>query len=404
MSNVHDPTPHARSAQPEPPYSESWTAPEPWSTLPGQVAPARPQPPPRGRRRALAIASFGLAVAAFAGAGTAWAVRTTVPTVPAVLTASQVATKVDPGLVDVISTLGDRGGVSEGTGLVLTSSGEVLTNNHVIAGATAIKVIDVGNGHTYQAVVVGYDESHDVAVLRLVGASGLATAPLGNSSTVVAGQRVVALGNAGGKGGTPAVATGKIIALHETITASDQEAGTAEQLTGLIRSNADIQPGDSGGPLVSTAGLVIGLDTAAGNGSSGIEGMSSTTTQAFSIPINEAVTIANQIETGHVSATAHLGATAFLGIAVQGATAAVPGTSGTGAYVAGVESGSPASQAGLTAGAVIVSVDGHQITAPSDIRAALVASHPGDKISISWADQAGQTHTATVVLVAGPAG
>jgi S1-C subfamily serine protease len=430
VSNVHDPTSDpGASQQPrpqQPPYPQSWTGSDPHMTWAGpepRMTPAGPeprmtpagQPPwmtppgsapwpppqPRGRRRGLVIASVGLAVAAFAGAGTAWAVRTTTPSV---LTASQVAAKVDPGLVDVISTLGDQGGVSEGTGLVLTSSGEVLTNNHVIAGATSIKVVDVGGGRTFRAVVVGYDESHDIAVLRMVGASGLATAPLGDSSTVVAGQRVVALGNAGGKGGTPAVATGKIIALNQAITASDQEAGTSEQLTGLIHSNAGIQPGDSGGPLVSTAGLVIGLDTAAGTSPSGVEGMSSTTTQAFSIPINEARAIANQIETGHVSATAHLGATAFLGVAVQSAATAVPGTSGTGAYVAGVESGSPASQAGLTAGDVIVSLGGRQIAAPSGIRAALVASHPGDKISVSWTDQAGQTHTATVVLVAGPAG
>ncbi len=356
-------------------------------------------PPRRPRRRGLGLAAIGLSVAALVTAGSAWAMHSAAP---AVLTTSQIAAKVDPGLVDVVSTLGYQRGVSEGTGLVLTSSGEVLTNNHVIAGATSVKVIDVGNGRTYQAVVVGYDESHDIAVLRLVGASGLPAVAIGDSSTVAAGQRVVALGNAGGKGGTPAVATGKIVALRSTITASDHASGTSEQLTGLIRSNVGIQPGDSGGPLVSTTGRVIGLDTAAGASSSGPQG-TATATQAYSIPINGAIAIADQIEAGRASATTHIGATGFLGVAFQ-SVPAVPGTSASGAEVAGVVPGSAAAQTGLTSGDVIVSVDGRQITAPSDIRTALVAHHPGDKISIGWVDQSGQAHTATVPLTVGPAG
>ena len=147
--------------------------------------------------------------------------------------------------------------------MVLTSSGEVLTNNHVVKGATSIKARDIGNGRTYQAKVVGYDHSHDIAVIQLQGASGLTTVTLGNSASAAVGQKVVALGNALGKGGTPAVATGHIAGLGASITASDEGAGTSEQLTGLIHHNAGIQPGDSGGPLVNTAGQVIGINTAA---------------------------------------------------------------------------------------------------------------------------------------------
>ena len=175
--------------------------------------------------------------------------------------------------------------------MVLTSSGVVLTNNHVINGATSITARDIGNGRTYQAKVVGYDHSRDIAVLQLQGASGLQTVTLGNSTSASPGQKVVALGNALGKGGTPAVATGHIASLGASITASDEGAGTSEQLTGLIHHNAGIQPGDSGGPLVNTTGQIIGINTAASQGTQ----FKSQQTQAFAIPINQAKAIAGQI-------------------------------------------------------------------------------------------------------------
>ena len=183
------------------------------------------------------------------------------------LSASQIAQRVDPALVDVVSTEGDQGAVAAGTGIVLTSNGTVLTNNHVIRGATSIKVTDVGNGRSYTAKVVGYDATKDVAVIQLQNASGLTTANLGDSSSVQSGDSVTALGNAGGKGGTPSVATGTVTALNQGITASDEGSGAnSEQLTGLIETNADIQPGDSGGALVNSYGQVIGMNTAASSG------------------------------------------------------------------------------------------------------------------------------------------
>jgi S1-C subfamily serine protease len=319
------------------------------------------------------------------------------------LTTSQIAAQVDPGLVDVVSTLGFQQAQAAGTGLVLTPSGEILTNNHVIEGATSIRVTDIGNGRSYPARVVGYDRSHDIAVLRLQGASGLATVTLGNSSTVAAGHKVVALGNAGGKGGTPSVAAGRITGLGASITASDASAGTSEQLTGLIHHNAAIQPGDSGGPLVNTAGQVIGIDTAASSGFTFQSGQAKT--QAFAIPINEAVPIASQISAGTSSATVHIGATGFLGVAIMSAgNAAAAGVpAGSGAALAGLVPGSPAGRAGLAAGEVIVSVDGHAVSSPSALQSALELHHPGDSVSIGWTDQAGQAHSATIVLANGPA-
>ena len=182
------------------------------------------------------------------------------------LSNSQIAAQVDPGLVDIVTTLGYQRAQAAGTGMVLSPSGEVLTNNHVIEGATSIKAVDVGNGRTYRATVAGYDRSHDVAVLKLHGASGLQTVATGNSAQVSPGEKVVAIGNAGGKGGTPSVVSGRIVALGATVTATDAAAGTSERLTGVIGHNAPIQPGDSGGPLVNLAAKVIGMNTAASSG------------------------------------------------------------------------------------------------------------------------------------------
>ena len=180
----------------------------------------------------------------------------------ATLSLAQVEARVDPALVDVVSTIDYGEGEAAGTGIVLTSSGEVLTNNHVVDGATSIKVTDIGNGRTYTATVVGYDVSSDIAVIKLKDASGLETATLGNSNDAAVGQSVVAIGNAGGVGGTPSAATGTVTALGQDITASDESSGSAEQLAGLIETDADVQPGDSGGPLVNMSGQIVGIDTA----------------------------------------------------------------------------------------------------------------------------------------------
>ena len=399
MSTTYDPTVPAGPGQPPP---------APWFDPGGPAGPGGPvgyggggegpgNPTRRFRRGLLAIGAVAAAgLAAFWGLSAAGITSGT-----KVLTTSQIAAQVDPGLVDVVTTLGYQHGEAAGTGLVLTSSGEVLTNNHVIDGATSIRVTDVGNGRTYPARVVGYDHSHDIAVLQLQGASGLKTVTLGNSSSAAAGQKVVALGNAGGKGGTPSVATGRIASLGASITASDASAGTSERLTGLIHHDAGIQPGDSGGPLVNTAGQVIGINTAA---SSGFQ-IQAGHTQAFAIPINRAVSIASQIEAGTASATVHIGATGLMGVEVMSAgNAAASGVpAGSGAAMAAVIPNSPAAGAGLTGGDVINSVDGQRVSSPSALQSALGQHHPGDSVRISWADTAGQTHSATVVLITGPA-
>src|SRR5437773_753225 len=155
------------------------------------------------------------------------------------------ASTIGTGAVVIDTTVGYQGGSAARTGMVLTSSGEVLTNNHVIRGATSIKVTAVATGRTYTAKVVGTDPADDVAVLQLQGASGLKTIGTTDSSKLAVGTAVVALGNAYGAGGTPSVVTGNIVALDQTITAGDAGGGAAEQLSGLIETNAALQPGDS---------------------------------------------------------------------------------------------------------------------------------------------------------------
>jgi S1-C subfamily serine protease len=440
---------------------------EPFAQHPFGAYPV-PEPPrrPRGRHALglTATAVVALAVGAGAGIGLSQGGSTptgnTTATSKTMLTTSQIASRVDPGLVDVTSTLGLQGATAMGTGIVLTSNGEVLTNNHVVNGATSVSVRDIGNNKTYKATVVGYDQSHDVAVLQLSGASGLTTATTGNSSTVKVGDNVVGLGNAGGAGGTPSVAAGTVTALNQSITASDEGSGSSEQLSGLIQTNANIQPGDSGGPLVNSYGQIIGMDTAAsssgsqagngsggsGNGFGGFGGSGSgfggsdngsgsgfggsggsgsgfggsdngsgsgsgsgsdngssnsgqdSSTQGFAIPIDTALSVASQIEADQASSTVHIGATAFLGLEI----ASSGQQDSSGVALAGAASGTPAAAAGLGQGDVITSLGGQSVSTGTDIQNILVGHHPGDTISIGWTDSSGQSHTATVTLASGP--
>jgi S1-C subfamily serine protease len=341
--------------------------------------------------------------------GTGLSGRTGTPGSGARTNTSSVAAAVSPAIVNINSTFSYQSGAGAGTGIVLGSDGEVLTNNHVIDGATKITATDVGNGRTYSATVVGYDPSHDIAVLQLQGASGLATARIGDSSKLSVGDPIVGLGNAGGSGGSPTIAAGSITGLGRSITAGDELGGKTERLSGLIQVNAPIQAGDSGGPLVDSQGRVIGMDTA-GSAGFGFGFGSENATQAFAIPIEQAAKTANQIELGQSSSTIHVGATAFLGVMVApsqsagglgfGSGIASPNVSGV--TVGGVVSGKPAQKAGLVAGDVITSVDGKSVGSDSALSGLMLAHHPGDLVKLDWTDGSGQSHTASVPLTEGP--
>jgi S1-C subfamily serine protease len=332
---------------------------------------------------------------------------------------SDVAALVDPAVVDVNTVLKYENGQAAGTGIVLTSTGEILTNNHVIRGATNVKVTDVGNGKTYPATVVGYDVADDIAVLQLKGASGLQTISLGSSASVKVGQSVTAIGNAGGVAGTPAVAPGTVTGLGKSITASDED-GTSERLTQLIETNAGLEPGDSGGPLVNSSGLVVGIDTAASsNFSFQFQDQPDVGTQAYAIPIDRALSIAKQIVAGNAaSATTHIGPSVLLGVQVQAAQADSYGygngfgygygggdtsTPSTGAIIAEVLQGSPAAKSGLAAGDVITAVGSTKVTTPTTLTNALLRYSPNNNVNVTYVDGNGTTQHTSVTLATGPA-
>ena len=292
------------------------------------------------------------------------------------------------GVVDINTILKYQGAQAAGTGMVLTSSGVILTNNHVIDGATSISVTVVSTGATYTATVVGDDPTQDVAVLQLHNASGLRTAKLGDSNGVSVGEAVTGVGNAGGVGGTPSAAAGTVTALNQPITASDDSGQNVQHLTGMIETNAGIQAGDSGGPLYDSKGNIIGMDSAASTGAAG--------TTAYAIPIDHAVQIAGQIASGKASDTVHLGYPAFLGISIAD-------TSVQGAAVASVLDGGPAQGAGITQGDVITAIGSTTIGSATDLQTALLQHKPGQTVTVTWTDQSGQSHTANVTLATGPA-
>jgi S1-C subfamily serine protease len=305
-----------------------------------------------------------------------------------------IAAKASPDLVDIATSLTYQNGEAFGTGIVLTSDGLILTNNHVISGATSVKVTDIGNGRDYDGTVVGYDRAHDVALVQLSRASGLRTANIGNSSRVSVGDGVVGIGNAGGVGGPPSSAGGTITALDQTITATDEGDGSTEQLSGLIEVDADIVPGDSGGALVDTSDRVIGIDTAA----SATFNFQTAGGQGFAIPINQAVGIAREIENGQGTATVHIGQTAFLGVLVSASDAAGPG-----ATLSDAVPGGPAAAAGLANGDTITSLGGHSVDKPSTLTELILGYRPGQKVVVGWTDMTGQAHQTTVTLASGPA-
>jgi S1-C subfamily serine protease len=276
--------------------------------------------------------------------------------------------------------------------MILTADGRILTNNHVIDGASQIAVTTVADGRTYRATVVGTDPDEDVAVLQLTNASGLTTIPLGNSDDVAVGDEVAAIGNAGGQGGDPAVAPGPVTALDQEITATDQRGGNPETLTGLIQVAAEVVPGDSGGPLADANGKVVGMDTAA---SAGQGRYRTVVNQGYAIPINHALDVAKQLvanPNGSGSGSGNGGATGStgrLGVAVQ--------ASSGGAQIVEVEPGSAADEAGLQPGDVVVAVDGTAVRSPADLTTALKGHAPGSQVTITWTGTDGR-HRAAVTL------
>ena len=354
-----------------------------------------------------------------------------------------VVSKVEPGLVIINTTLQYNNERAAGTGMVITSGGLVLTNNHVIEDSTGITVTVVSTGHNYQAKVVGYDVTGDIALIQMEGASGLHTIPIGNSATLKTGQPVIAMGNAEGQN-MIVPATGTITGLNQTITASDQGGSvTSETLHGMIETNAAIVSGDSGGPLANTAGKVIGMDTAGND-----VRFQAQSAAGFAIPINTALAIAQEIHAGQASSTITVGYPPFMGIYIAPGSASSPqgqaeqqaqgngfgnggfgggfgggfSNGGSGCYnndanltvpstiapvssgtlILGVICGGPAAGAGISAGSVITAVNGQAIGSPDDLTSVVSKYHPGNTISVTWVNPSGQRTTSSIQLTSGP--
>jgi S1-C subfamily serine protease len=328
-----------------------------------------------------------------AGAGKVVAPKKTTAPAP-VYSVNQVAALVRPGVVIINSTLADQNAIAAGTGMILSADGEILTNNHVIDGATSIDVTVVSTGRRYVADLVGTSVANDVALLKLRDASGLTVTPFATTDAVTTGTSVVALGNAGGTG-TLSVVSGTVTSTNRSITASDANGSSSERLSGMIEVKALIRAGDSGGPLSNRAGRVIGMDTAA---STSRNGNTSAPTYGYAIPINRALAIAQGIRSASPSSPASN--RGYLGIEVRGAD---PQTNLGGAVIVAVTPDSPASRAGLLAADTITDVDGQIVTSGDSLTQTLGQSKPGQSVRVGWVDAAGQQHHATITLAKGPA-
>lgn len=293
------------------------------------------------------------------------------------------------GVVTISTTLGLTGGKAAGTGMILTSDGEVLTNHHVIAGATAITVTVESTGASYSAEVVGYDTAADIAVLDLE-AEGLDTVTTSSDAAAI-GDEVVGVGNAGGTG-TLTSAEGTVTALGATVTATDESTGESETVRGLIASDAAIESGDSGGPLLDADGEVVGVDTAVQTDRTGA------TQLAYSIPIASALSTVEAIHDeasdgvdSDTSDTLHVGLTPMLGVSIS-----------EDAEVVAVVEGSLADELGLKAGDTITAIDGTRVTTADQLRAAVAALTVGERATFTWTSSDGTRHTAAGVVAEGP--
>jgi putative serine protease PepD len=284
--------------------------------------------------------------------------------VPAVLAA------VSPSVVEVTSELPE--GTATGTGFVISAAGEILTNAHVVADATSVKVRLAGESSSRDANVVGRDDTADIALLQLPSGGGLTPVQLGTTTSTQVGEPVVAIGYALGLRGAPTVTAGIVSALGRSL---------GPDLSGLIQTDAAISPGNSGGPLVNARGEVIGINTASatargGNGEN----------IGFAIAVDDAIQIVDSLRSGGVPTQG------FLGVTTQDSAG-----NDLGAIVVSVNPGGPADQAGVKAGDVITSIDGVSVTDSASLGKAIRSHKPGQAVQIT-VNRNGSDQTLTPTL------
>jgi S1-C subfamily serine protease len=335
---------------------------------------------------ALPLAAGAVVAPAHAASVTAGPGTTTAfdPGITTFLDATDATPEQSAGLVFVNTTVDFGAGVAAGTGMVIDSAGIVVTNHHVVEGATDIEVTIASTGATYTAKVLGTDATHDVAVLRLLGAPELQTVRTDSHGGDVRSE-VTAVGDAGGDGGTLTAASGTVTTLRQAITVNNDDGGTS-RLRGLIEVDADIIPGDSGGALLDASGDVIGMNVAASSGGPDITG--------YVIPIRRVMRIADAVLAGETRGNVDLGYDAFLGVQLASDTGEP--------RLAGTVPGGPAATTGLSAGEVITALGGRAVTSTAQLRRLIASYDPGQTVSLAWADTAGFSHAAEVTLGRAP--
>jgi S1-C subfamily serine protease len=407
-----------------PPYDNDPTQPDPGAEQPAPATDQRPAPRRAGAGRTLLTAGVAAAVfgagglglgllvaprdagsstgsspsaSAFANGygddlpsiggwsaqGTPWTGRGQVPQTTETDQGTRSASSAEvSGLVRIRTTINFGQGEAAGTGMVLTPDGEVVTNHHVVQGATSIEATVMTTRKTYQADLVGTDATADVAVLRLQGASDLATVTT-DTGAVRTGDTVTAVGDAGGSDSTFTAAPGTISATDQHITTESDGLGTGEALSGLLQMPPAVAPGDSGGATYDKGGDVVGMTTAASSGGGNVDG--------YAIPIGTVLSIADDL-TRHVAGSHYAyGHPAFPG-----------GALADGTTVQQVYAGTAATSAGIVAGDRITGLGSTRTPTATTLRQAVRSHQPGDRVGVSWTDRTGHVHTATVTLGSGP--
>ncbi len=375
---------------------------------PGGAYPVTP-PTERPRRGAFAATVVAASLLVGGGAGVAGAAlwdanqdspssastaRTTTPvidqgdTAPAEGSVEQVAAAVLPSVVKI--DVASQQGAGSGSGIILSSDGQILTNDHVVEGAGNGGSIRVSfdDGSHADARILGTDPLTDTAVIQAEGVSGLTAATIGQSANLDVGQQVVAIGSPFGLEST--VTSGIVSALNRPVSVGADNQGNSTTYP-AIQTDAAINPGNSGGPLVDTTGAVVGINSSIRTApSAGTGAASGSIGLGFAIPIDEVMPIVDQMINGETPTHARIG----IGVGpLSGDNADLV----DGAQVSQVNAGSPAEQAGIRTGDVITKVDDTLITGPDSLVATVRSYRPGDEVEVTWMRN-GQSQTATVTL------